>query len=333
MSITVLRPGLLTTIQDLGRNGFQKHGVIVSGGMDSYSLRLANILVGNDEAEAVLEMTIMGPSLRLEQDCLLAITGGNLSPTVDGVTVPMGRPVYVKKASILKFGACKTGCRAYLAVAGGYGIPEVLGSKSTYLRAGLGGFQGRSLQKDDVLSINLPTEQALQIIRRLVQHKSGVFATTDWSVGRGHIPQDSQAAHIRIMRGRQFDQFTDESIESFLNSPFRVTPQSDRMGYRLSGPVLKLTTPLEMISEAIVLGTIQVPADGNPIILLADRQTAGGYPKIAQLAAVDISIVAQSKPGTDFWFQEISLNEAEQLYLAREKAINQLKTAILCRWQ
>lgn len=329
MNIEVLRPGLLTSIQDLGRSGYQKHGVIVSGSMDPYSLRLANLLVGNDEGEAALEITLMGPSLRIEQDILLAITGGNLSPTVAGVPIPMWRPVYLKGGSLLKFGECKTGCRSYLAIAGGYQIPEVLGSKSTYLRAGLGGYQGRALQKGDVLQSKPPQERSLKIIQQVA--KKGLaasFVSTAWYVGRGHIPQNSQHITIRMMRGRQFDQFTSASIEQLLHSSFRVTPQSDRMGYRLFGSSLKLANPRDMISEAIALGTVQVPPDGNPIILLADRQTAGGYPKIAQIATVDVPVVAQSKPGAAIWFQEITVAEAEKLYLAREAVVKQLKTII-----
>lgn len=334
MNIEVLRPGLLTSIQDLGRYGYQKHGVIVSGSMDSYSLRLANLLVGNDEGEAALEITLIGPSLRIKQDILMAITGGDLSPIVDGVAIPMWRPVYLKQGSILKFGECKAGCRSYLSIAGGYKIPEVLGSSSTYLRANLGGFQGRALKKGDVLQSKSPQEQSLKILQQLAKQSSlASFVSTTWFVGRGHIPQDSQHITVRMMRGRQFDQFTAESIEQLLHASFRVTSQSDRMGYRLSGSPLKLVNPREMISEAIALGTVQVPPDGNPIILLADRQTAGGYPKIAQIATVDISTVSQSKPGTNIWFQEISLAEAERLYLAREAAVKKLKTVIGLQFQ
>jgi antagonist of KipI len=334
MNIEVLRPGLLTSIQDLGRYGYQKHGVIVSGAMDSFSLRLANLLVGNDEGAAALEITLMGPSLRIEQDILMAITGGNLSPTVAGVPIPMWRPIYLKGGSILKFGECKVGCRSYLSIAGGYKIPEVLGSASTYLRAGLGGFQGRALQKGDVLQSQSPQEKSLKIMQQLATNSSFTsFVSTAWYIGRGHIPQNSQPITIRMMRGRQFDQFTTESIEQLLHSAFRVTPQSDRMGYRLSGAALKLANPKDMISEAIALGTVQVPPDGNPIILLADRQTAGGYPKIAQIATVDVAVVAQSKPGANIWFQEISLVEAEELYLAREEAVKKLRKAIALQLQ
>jgi len=329
MSIKVLTPGLLTSIQDLGRYGYQKFGVIVSGAMDSYSLRLANILVGNAEGEGALEISLMGPSVQMEEDIILAITGGNLSPTIDGKPVPMWRPVYVTKGSILKFGACRAGCRCYLAVAGGYDIPLVMNSASTYLRAGIGGFQGRGLEVGDVLPIKELSEQSLRLLEKLVK-KIGLdpFIATAWYIGSRHIPKDPQHVTIRVVEGRQFEYFTAASQKDLLNSPFQVTTQSDRMGYRLSGPTINLVKPLEMISEAVALGTVQVPPDGNPIILLADRQSVGGYPKIAQVATVDVATVAQTKPNGKIWFERISLDQAEELYCAREKTIQELAIAI-----
>ncbi|HWR45609.1 biotin-dependent carboxyltransferase family protein [Sporomusa sp.] len=329
MSITVLRPGLLTTVQDLGRYGYQKYGVIVSGAMDAYSLRVANLLVGNAEGEAGLEITLMGPVLRFERDMLVAITGGDLSPTIAGKPVPLWRPVYIQKGSILKFGHSKSGCRAYLAVAGGYNISSVMGSKSTYQRAGIGGFKGRAMQADDVLEINSPQTDSLWFIWQLTKQAacSPVIATP-WYAGKVHLGLDSDPVAVRVMRGGQFEQFTDESKAKFWDSVFQVTPQSDRMGYRLSGSALLLAEPLEMVSEAVALGTIQVPPDGNPIVLLADRQTTGGYPKMGQVALVDVAKVAQIKPGGKIRFEEITVNEAARLYREREKAIDSLRTAI-----
>ena len=327
MSIKVLTPGLLTSIQDLGRYGYQKYGVIVSGGMDAYSLRLANLLVGNEEGEAVIEMTLMGPSLLLEEDLLLAITGGDLSPTINEEPVPQGRPVLVRKGSVLKFGALKSGCRSYLAVRGGYDIPEVMGSKSTYLRAGIGGYQGRALVQGDILSLGLacPSPFVESLVRAM---GSSSFAFPSWYVGRSYVLQKSQEYRVRVIPNSQFSLFSPDSRKQFLQQPFQVTTQSDRMGYRLSGASLQLTEPLEMVSEAVALGTIQVPPDGNPIILLADRQTVGGYPKIAQVAGVDISTLAQIKPGGKIRFEEISLAEAEGLYAAREADIQRINITI-----
>jgi antagonist of KipI len=329
MSITVVRPGLLTTIQDIGRYGFQKYGVIVSGAMDSYSLRLGNLLVGNEDNEAGLEITLMGPTLEIDKHTLFAITGADLSPTINGEPVPMWKPVYIRKKSVLQFGACKSGARAYLTAAGGFDIPEVMGSKSTYLRAGIGGYKGRQLQKEDVIQIKPPQKQSIRLIKQLENiDTTRIFSTTPWHIKREYVNHSSKPIRIRVMRDRQFNQFTSESKERLFSCPFKVTAQSDRMGYRLSGPNLSLEKPLEMISEGVTFGTIQVPADGNPIILLADRQTIGGYPKIAQVAAVDIPKVVQVKPGEEILFQEISLEEAENLYMEREKYIQSLKIAI-----
>ncbi|GGG05818.1 biotin-dependent carboxyltransferase family protein [Paenibacillus abyssi] len=332
MSMSVLQPGLLTSIQDLGRYGYQKHGVIVSGAMDAYSLRTANLLVGNEENEAVLEMTLMGPSLLMKKDTLVAITGGDFSPTLDKKPMPMWRPVYVKAGSVLEFGACRSGCRAYLAVAGGYDIPEVMGSKSTYLRAGIGGYEGRALKEGDELHFRPQAGHAVRFMKRLEKAAgSGSYASTSWYAGRGSIPQETDDIRIRVTRGSQFERFDHTSRHHFFHQPFRVTPQSDRMGYRLTGPVLQLQDPLEMISEGVCLGTVQVPPDGNPIILLADRQTVGGYPSIAQVTAVDIPIIAQMKPGKTFTFQEISVEEAQRLYLDLEKDMEEMKIAIHLR--
>jgi len=329
MGIKVLTPGLLTSIQDLGRYEYQKYGVIVSGAMDSHSLRLANILVGNEEGEGVLEISLVGPTLHMETDVMLAITGGDLSPSIDGKPVPMWRPVYLKEGSILQFGPCRSGCRSYLAVAGGYNVPPIMNSVSTYLRAGIGGFQGRGLQVGDVLAVKDLQEQSRRLLGQLAQKTvSHSFVATSWYIGSSHIPKNPQHVEIRVMKGSQFEHFTRNSQQELLKSPFQVTTQSDRMGYRLSGPIIKLAHPLEMVSEAVALGTVQVPPDGNPIILLADRQSVGGYPKIAQLATVDVATVAQTKPGGKIWFTEISLDEAEELYCAREKALQDLRMAI-----
>jgi antagonist of KipI len=329
MSIQVIRPGLLTSIQDLGRFGMQKHGVIVSGAMDSFALRVANILVGNEEGEAALEITMLGPKLQFLEDSLIAICGGNLSPTVGGQPIPEWRPVFVKKGSILSFGAVKSGCRAYLAVMGGFDIPEVMDSRSTYLRAGIGGFHGRALKGGDVLHVKTPSDWADRRMRRLYENAgTNSIAVSEWSVSNDIFPAYQQNPVIRVTHGGQFNWFTAESREQFFRSEFRVTPQSDRMGYRLSGLQLQLSEPRELISEAVTAGTVQVPADGNPIVLMADRQTTGGYPKIAQVATVDLPVLAQVKPGEKVRFQEIQLVEAQALLRAQETEFLLLKQGI-----
>ncbi|MEH6948026.1 biotin-dependent carboxyltransferase family protein [Bacillus sp. JJ634] len=320
MSLRVIKPGLLTTIQDLGRKGFQKHGVIVSGAMDIYSLRIANLLVGNQEGEAALEVTLMGPTFKVEEDCVIAITGGDLSPTIDERTVPMWRPVYVKKGAILRFGRCKSGCRAYLSVAGGYAISEVLGSKSTYLRGQMGGYKGRALQVDDVVPFNGHST--------MLKHEwAESFSAAKWFVhAKEFLP--SRIPVIRFLAGSQYEYFTNSSKFQFVDSLFKVSSQSDRMGYRISGPVLELQHKRDILSEAVSNGSIQVPPDGNPIILLADRQTTGGYPKIAQVITTDLSLIGQLKPGESIQFSQVTLKEAEQLYIQKEQKLKQLKVAL-----
>lgn len=333
MSIRIVKPGLLTSLQDLGRYGFQKYGVIVSGAMDTVAHRIANMLVGNKEYEAALEMTMLGPTLLIEHDTLIAITGSDMSPSLNGESIPMWRPVLVKGGSLLQLGACRTGCRSYLAVAGGFEIPEILGSKSTYLRAGLGGYQGRALQAGDDLALVEPSgllacykEQFSELMG------SSRFVSTGWYTGRDYGPKDTQVNSVRVTKGSHFEYFDAESQALLFREEFRVGTQSDRMGYRLSGPKLSLAEPLELISESVILGTVQVPPDGNLIILLADRQTAGGYPRIAHIAMVDIPLVAQLQPGRSIRLVEISIQEAENLYIARERHLRQMKAAIQLKW-
>lgn len=330
MSIKVIRPGLLASIQDLGRYGFQKYGVIISGAMDPISLRIANLLVGNEEGEAAIEVTLMGTSLLFEEDLLISITGGDLSPAIDGKAVPLWRPVYVKKGSVLQFRACKSGCRSYVAVSGGFAIPKVMNSKSTYLRGGIGGYEGRALQTDDKLHSNQLPERMISLFQQLKRkcHSRSFIATT-WYVHSEHFMKTKQASIIRVIRGAEFDRFTQASQSRLFEEDFQITPKSDRMGYRMSGAILELEESFELISEAVSHGTVQVPQDGNPIILLADRQTTGGYPRIAQVATVDLPNIAQLKPGEKIQFNEITLEEAEQLYLKQEQWIEELTLGIL----
>lgn len=325
MSITVLKPGLLTTIQDMGRPCYQKYGVIVSGAMDTYSARLSNIIVGNLENEAALEITLIGPSLKLEKGTLFSLTGANLSPTINGKSIPIGRAIYLINDCILEFGTCINGCRLYLAVAGGFDIPIVMNSKSTYLRAGFGGFKGRALKKNDVLKIGTKSEVSTKIIKTF--NGDTTFVLSSWYL-KSFIDINSENTVIMVFEGRNFKDFKEESIKKFFSTKFTVSNNSDRMGYKLFGEKIELKHALEMISEPVNLGTIQIPPDGNPIILLADRQTTGGYPKIVNVASVDIQKIAQLKPKDKITFKKITLEEAEQLYFERETVIRKLKESI-----
>ncbi|WP_285766896.1 biotin-dependent carboxyltransferase family protein [Peribacillus sp. SI8-4] len=321
MSLRIIKPGLLTSIQDLGRKGFQQHGVIVSGAMDGYSLRIANMLVGNPEGEAALEITLMGPTIEMDKNCLIAITGANLTPTIDNQAAPMWKPILVRKGATLRFEGCKSGCRSYLSVAGGYDIPKVMDSKSTYLRAGIGGYLGRALKAGDILTCN---ESSAPMGG---QELKGAFLSPKWFVNEKEFMPDRKPL-IRFIAGSQYDQFMNASKQSFEEHAFKVSNQSDRMGYRISGPGLEWENDVELLSEAVTNGSIQVPPDGNPIILLADSQTTGGYPKIAQVITADLSMIAQIKPGESIQFSRVTLREAERLYLQKEREMKELQTSI-----
>ncbi|MEQ2466416.1 biotin-dependent carboxyltransferase family protein [Niallia hominis] len=329
MTITVVSSGMLSSIQDLGRNGFQKHGVIVSGAMDTYSLRIANLIVGNKEGEAGLEITLLGPTLTFEKDALIAITGGDLSPEVEGEQVPLWRPVLVKKGSVLRFGKIKSGCRAYLTIAGGFAIPKVMNSKSTYLRAGLGGYHGRALKAGDRIETNSMSHYSSNLFYKLKKNQpSQPFITTSWYVDFHKFINFSNNNTVRVLKGSHFSKCSASSQTTFFTSTYIVTPQSDRMGYRLSGPKLELDVKFELLSEAVTVGTIQLPPNGQPIILMADRQTTGGYPKIAHVISVDLSLIGQMKPGGEICFQEIALEEAEALFIEREQWMVELKKSL-----
>lgn len=324
--IEVIEPGFMTSVQDLGRHGLQRYGVIVSGAMDTVALRIGNILVGNAENEASLEMTLLGPELCFREDTLIAITGRGLSPKIEGQDVPMWRPVFVRAGVVLSFEPRIEGCRGYLAVAGGIAVPKVMSSKSTYLRAGVGGYEGRLLQAGDVLATAEPSQVSQSRMNRLAGETP--FCAPKWAVSVDVLPQYRIRPALRVVWGLQRDLFTAESLEVFQSEKFLVTAQSDRMGYRLTGPKLSLREPHELISEAVSAGTIQVPAEGNPIVLMADHQTTGGYPKIAQVASVDLPVLAQVRPGESVSFQVISLEEAQLLFREQEAEIEAFRLGL-----
>lgn len=335
MSLKILSPGLLTTVQDLGRIGYQKEGIIMSGAMDALALRVANLLVGNEEGAAGLEITLLGPKIQFEAGHLIALTGADLAPTINGQPIKMNRPTFVRQGCVLKFAPQDSGCRVYLAVAGGIEVPQVLGSFSTYLRAGIGGWQGRALQAGDVLPCSAPAEATKEFWQKLTAATpTKTWAQTTWSPGPALYPAPHSNPVIRAVKGPEYDLFSAASQHDFWQQEFVVTPASDRMGYRLrgTGGALALTQPAELLSSAVPFGTVQVPADGNPIVLLADHQTTGGYPRIAQVITADFSQLAQVPPGGKFRFQEVSLAEAQQLFCQQELNIKQLKQALRLKY-
>lgn len=322
----VVRPGLLTTVQDTGRDGHQRDGVSVGGAMDVMALRVANLLVGNPEGAAAIEFTLMGPTLEFTHGRLIAICGGRMSPVIAGKPVPEGRPVLVRAGAILSFGQCTLGAHAYIAIAGGVDVPLVLGSRSTHLRARFGGLSGRTLAAGDTVPVGPASKASVRIAGALAPRPE-VFVATDWSVSAGALPRYAANPTIRVTRGTHFERFDEPSRNAFYG-PFRVTPQSDRMGYRLDGPRLALQEPFEPISEPVCAGTVQVPPEGRPIVLMADRQTTGGYPRIGHVITVDLPLISQTKAGETLTFTEVSLDEAQRLYAEREKTIEEVREGL-----
>ena len=336
MSFEVLRAGVLTTVQDLGRYGMQHVGVPVSGAMDAYSLRVANRLVGNDDEAAALEITLVGPLLAFHADTLVALCGGDLSPTIGGKRVPMRRPVSISRGSQLVFGECAAGCRAYLAVAGGIDVPEVLGSRSTYVRAAIGGVHGRALKSGDRLVAAKTSQHRYAKLGESPMVVRDGFAAAHWSVQVNPERFLRRPQEIRFVAGSHWETLTLAARDLFTSENFRLGSASDRMGYRLEGARLEGAVGTErgtIASEAVAFGTIQLPADGNPIVLMADRQTIGGYPRIGEVASVDLSLLAQLKPGDKLAFRQISLPEAQDLLHAQEKALARISEAVKMRLQ
>ncbi|PIQ20654.1 MAG: KipI antagonist [Cytophagales bacterium CG18_big_fil_WC_8_21_14_2_50_42_9] len=329
MSLKITSSGLLTTIQDAGRFGYQKEGIIVSGPMDAFAFRIANLLVGNEESAAAIETTFLGPKINFETDHLISLTGGDLSPTINGEKVKMWRPVFVPAGSLLEFNTPASGSRAYLAVSGSFTLPKVLGSYATYLRAEVGGFKGRALQAGDLLPCPGPTPAGEHLQQRLTKNKPiSEWVQASWTPAPRLFPYLDFNPTLRIIKGPEFAQFTPASQQAFLEEEFIVTTDSDRMGYRLQGIPLLLQEPRELISSAVTFGTIQVPPEGHPIALLADHQTTGGYPRIGQVITADFSKLAQVPLGKKVRFREISLEDAQYLYLKQEQHIREIKQAV-----
>ena len=324
MAIEIIKPGMLAMVQDKGRYGYRRFGVNCNGSMDETAARVANILVGNKDTLPVIEFTLAGAAIKFTSDHLIALCGGDMNPYLNNQPIEMWQPVLVKKDSTLSFAQNRNGCRIYLAVAGGFAIKQVLNSYSTSLRAHIGGYDGRSLRAGDRLeACKIPSQsrsaklwQALERMERVSFHAYHFASVYD------------EVVAIRFVEGPDFAALSKTSQQAWLEESWRIDIQSDRMGYRLQGPELELELVEEKISEGVTNGTIQLPANGQPIILLADRQTIGGYPKIAVVAAVDIPMLGQLKPGQLIRFVKISLSEAEQLYLEYEQDMDLLEAAI-----
>ena len=323
--IRVLGSGLPATVQDLGRWGYQRQGVSPSGAMDPVSHRVANALVGNHESAATLEMTLVGPALEFDSDALIAICGANLSPEISNLPLQGWRAFYVKRGSTLTFQGAAWGSRAYLAVGGGIDTPESMGSRSTYLRAGIGGIEGRALRGGDVLVPGKPSEATLRAMEKAAARLGPIpFAMSESAIDPTRLAYHRLDGPVRVTRGPQFESFDERDRRALLGESFTVSERSDRMGYRLAGPLLRSGSGEDIISQAVLHGTIQVPPGGEPIVLMADRQTVGGYPIIAQVVSCDLPTMAQMKPGSEVHFEEVSIEMAQTALSQREARLNRL---------
>lgn len=309
MGFRVLKPGLLTTVQDLGRFGYQSQGFSVGGAMDARSLKLANLLLDNPEGEAALEITLLGPELEFTGPAFVAVTGGDFSPALNGESVPMYAALRIRKGDVLSFGGARTGTRGYIAFAGGLDVPVVMGSRSTHLRSRVGGFHGRKLAAGDLVELRagrarLPFLRARRLPPPDYEKDDGV---------------------LRVVPGPQDGLFTREGLETFLRSEYTVTAESDRMGCRLDGPAVAAAGGTDILSDGTVFGAVQVPPSGKPIVLLADRQTAGGYAKIAAVITADLPRLVQKRMDQKIRFRAVTVEQAQELLLREERELDRLR--------
>ena len=324
MSITILKPGMMSSVQDLGRWGFQQYGVPIGGAMDKVSAALANIICGNDENEAVIEMTLHGTSIMFNAQTYCALSGGGCKAYIDDVELPFNRLLWIPAFSIIKTTANLQGCRSYLAVSGGFNVKKIMGSASTYTPSGIGGINGRNLITGDMLAFK--REQNLHAASNLHMLPSGV-GISHWNTA-DLVEVTVNVAIVHAIKGPEFDRFNAASQEDIFNSMFTISSQDNRMGYRLEGKKFMLEHKTEMVSTAVTTGIVQVTHEGDPIILMADAQTTGGYPRIARICAADISLLAQTRPGVKIQFKEIREEESLMRYNRIVEAMKRVKVGL-----
>ena len=305
-AVRVIHSGLLTTVQDLGRWGFAAMGVPVAGAMDVRSHRLANLIVGNDPSVATLEVTLIGPRLEFEDERVVAVAGAEFELALEGRRVPMYERLSVSRGSQLAFGARRRGARAYVAISGGIDVEPVLGSRSTHVASAMGGVSGRALRAGDRFPLG---------------SSSGARQPDHWPT----IEVPNGYAEVRIVPGPQEDHFASDALDILQGAPYRVGHASDRIGFRLEGRPLGHSRAAEIISDATISGTLQVPGSGLPILLTADRQTTGGYPKLATVISADMGLVGQLAPGDTIGFRLCSIREALNALIVQERAFVSLE--------
>jgi antagonist of KipI len=325
MKIRLIKAGLLSTIQDMGRLHYRSQAVPVSGAIDNLSAQIANMAVGNDPGCAVIEFTQSGAAFFTESDVVVAFSGGGAYLSANGGRLPSDRPIFIPAGMSLSLENNKSGSRSYLAIAGGWDVPEILGSRSTYITAKIGGLNGRCLEENDPLTntgASSPVNAAM-----LAALRGDNINYPGWSIARSLL-LSAESKTIRFIPGKEFNWFDGASKTAFLSQTYAVGHNSNRMGYHLKGEALKRTLEGELLSTAVTPGTIQVANDGNLILLMADCQTTGGYPRIAQVAAVDMPLCAQLAPGDVIRFKEISWKEAEMLYIQARLNLHKISLAV-----
>ena len=356
MNLSITRAGFLTSVQDLGRNGFRQFGVSFGGALDWHALRVGNLLIGNDESDAGLEITLGGLRMHLEDKRVIAWCGGEFDVRIGSTPLPAGHSCLMDADDELTINQPKIGCRAWLAISGGIDVPLVLGSRSTDLRANFGGLDGRALREGDGLPLGKQSEFSQSLIDLLREQR-----VASWSSPAEWSSTAKTEIVLRVIRGADWSRFIDVTIQrltsdAFIVSPdsdrmgvrfdgpqlrpneeFSVTAEADRMGARLDGPELKradnvaglaAASSMDLISEAVVPGTIQVPPSGRPILLLGDCQTIGGYPKIAHVITVDLSLAAQLRAGDRVRFSEVSIADAHRFLLERERQLDRFRIGL-----
>lgn len=308
----VLKPGLFTTVQDLGRYGRLKYGIPISGAMDTFSFISANLLVANDPNDACLETTLIGPELQALKRAQIAITGGSISPKINGQNIPMWQTLDVQEGEIVSLGKMESGCRTYISIRGGINVPLVLGSKSTYVRGRFGGLNGRQLKTGDI-----------------IEGFDAPFLKFRCSMPKKLVPQFTDKFTVNVVLGPQADMFPEKAIDTFLSKPYTVTLEADRMGYRLEGPTIEHKNKADIVSDALLPGAVQIPKNGKPIIIMCDAQTTGGYPKIAVAITPDISLLGQAKPNNVIEFSKITASRARERFSEYQKLLNSLGEMLL----
>ncbi len=325
MQISLIKPGFLSTLQDLGRWGYLSQAVPVSGAMDTLSARIANKAVGNEDQAAVIEFTYADAKFVADTNILVAYAGDGAVFKAEIQYLPSERPVFILAGTVISLIKNPKGSRTYLAVSGGWDVPEVLGSRSTYLTASFGGLQGRQLQRGDTLFNRNPlSATAKNILNKLSGDRVNF---PDWGIAR-QLFLPAQPKFIRVVPAQEFNWFDGRSVFDFLSSPYRLSLRSNRMGFHLDGARMDRLVKKDLLSTAVAPGTIQVTGNGSMILLMADCQTTGGYPRIGQVAAVDLPLCGQLNPGDEIYFKEICRHEAEILYLEREQQLKKLTIVI-----